>query len=63
MNWEARFDWYLSEYNGFWEMPYASSEFPSGGYYVHFEYDETAYYEDTVFIYKCDRVIMGNSMY
>lgn len=53
----------LSVYNGFWGMPYASSEFPSGGYFVHFEYDETAYYENTVFIYKCDKVQMGNSMY
>lgn len=53
----------LSVYNGFWEMPYASLEFPSGGYYVDFEYDETTYYENTVFIYKCDRVVMGNSVY
>lgn len=53
----------LSVYNGFWEMPYASYEFPSTGYYVDFEYDEMAYYENTVFIYKCDRVMMGNSMY
>lgn len=50
----------FSEYNkGF----NTTSDYASVGYYVHYIYDETEYYVDTVFIYKCDKIKIGNSWY
>lgn len=50
----------FSEYNNGLNT---TSDYGSIGYYVHFIYDETEYYENTVFIYKCDRILIGNSWY
>lgn len=42
-----------------WDSP----SFENEGYCVYFDYDDSQYYEGTVFIYKCDRIKMANTKY
>lgn len=37
-----------------------SPSYSNGGYAVSFAFDETEYYENVVFIYKCDRIKIAN---